>query len=339
MSLDTRNPRPCFSVKLGDKDLTGGVKARLVALEISAERDQDADQLDITLSDHDGGLALPSAHTALTVSLGWDNAKLVSMGTFSVDEIEHSGAPDKLVLRARSADMRSSIRDKRTQSWDHTTLGALVEEIAGRNGLSPHCAPSLASQAIAHEDQTNESDLNLITRLGQHFDAVATCKAGRLILSPVGNGKTAGGAAIPQATLQRDAGDQHRYHAAQRGASSGVRAYYHDIKAAKKRAVVVGADKTLTTLRGVYASQSNALRAARAEWNRIQRNKACFELNLARGRADLYPNMSLTVSGWKAPIDGAWLIKSVSHSLSDGGFTTRLACEAPNAPAPPSRED
>ncbi|MRR50807.1 MAG: hypothetical protein EG825_07800 [Rhodocyclaceae bacterium] len=82
------------------------------------------------------------------------------------------------------------------------------------------------------------------------------------------------------------------------------------------------------TLRHVYASKESAKRAARAEWRRLQRGMATFGITLARGRADLMPEMPATVSGWKPQIDSTdWIITRVTHSLDDNGYTTGLELE------------
>lgn len=328
-------PQPRWRVTLDGKDITGRIAPRLMSLTITSERGQDADQLDLTVSDHDGGLALPKHGVTIDVSLGWDTTGLANMGTFTVDEVEHSGAPDKVVVRARSAKLASSIRQKRTGSWQDVTLGDVVNEIAGRNGVAPHVDPATAATKIDHLDQTNESDLNILSRLGTLYDTVATIKVGKMLVAPVGKGTTASGKALPTITLTRRDGDQHRYHKADRDAYTGVKAKWHDLGAAEDKGVIAGDKTTVKTLRTKYATEDDATQAAKAEWNRVQRGTATFELQLARGRADIYPEMHVKVRGFKAPIDAtAWLVKRVEHTLGDTGFTTRVECETADAPAP-----
>lgn len=52
-------------------------------------------------------------------------------------------------------------------------------------------------------------------------------------------------------------------------------------------------------------------------------------LQLAEGRADLYTEMPVKVSGFKQPIDDAeWTITTLTHTVSpDNGFTTSLELE------------
>ena len=70
------------------------------------------------------------------------------------------------------------------------------------------------------------------------------------------------------------------------------------------------------------------MRAAKAKWEKLQRGVAEFSLTLAMGRADLFPETPIRVSGFKSVIDAQpWLISKVTHSLSGNGYTTTLELE------------
>ena len=78
----------------------------------------------------------------------------------------------------------------------------------------------------------------------------------------------------------------------------------------------------------VYASKAQAMRAALAKWDKLQRGVAEFSISLAMGRADLYPETPVAVKGFKRVIDEqAWTITKVTHSLNDNGYTTTLELE------------
>lgn len=78
-----------------------------------------------------------------------------------------------------------------------------------------------------------------------------------------------------------------------------------------------------------YANRANAERAAKMQWERLQRGVASFSLQLAEGRADLYTEMPVKVSGFKQPIDDAeWTITTLTHTIGlDNGFITSLELE------------
>ncbi|MGM0985413.1 MAG: phage late control D family protein [Pseudomonadota bacterium] len=324
--------RPSYRLTLAGQVISPELDARLMRLTLTDRRGLEADQLEFTLSDHDGKLALPPHGAEISLALGWAEQGLVERGTFIVDEVEHAGAPDHIAIRARSADMRRDFPAKRNHSWHDTTLGAIINEIAGRHGLTPAISPALEGTAVEHLDQTDESDLHLLTRLAEQHDAIATTKNGHLLFLPAGQGLTASGQAIPPVTLRRHVGDRHRYVTADRDAFTGVLATWHDPDAAQRREVIAGSDENLKRLRHTYASEDDALTAAQSEWQRIQRGIAECTLTLADGRPDLYPEIPATLVGWKAEIDAtAWIITAVTHELTDTAYTSGLTMEVKGA--------
>lgn len=436
------HPRPLFRVEIDGLDITDALQDRLIDLSITDNRGFEADQVELQIDDTDGLIDLPSKGVSLRAWLGWEHGELIYKGSYTVDEIEHAGAPDILTVRARSADLRTGLTTQRERSWHDLTLGDIVNTLASENGLQAAIDGALAAQPIVHIDQTNETAVNLLTRLARQFDAIATVKDGKLIFMPVAGGRSVSGQALPAVAITRTDGDRHRFLVADRDSYSGVRATYNDVSQAKKGEVIWGntedsserdtrpktetapatgqykslpktyknrdaahraarqewtrlkrnkAEKAayvgvkaryndrnlsvsgevaygqaeedkrrksamrlaerdrekmavrpedlqdagiasgtenIKTLRHVYASKANALRAARAEWRRIQRGMASFAITLAYGRAELFPDVPVAVSGFKRAIDHTdWIATRVTHNVNDGGFTTTLELE------------
>ncbi|HHJ2518525.1 TPA: hypothetical protein ACQFGW_000365 [Escherichia coli] len=197
--LNKGNKTPAFSISIEGRDITTVLDNRLMSLTLTDNRGFEADQLDLELDDADGKIVLPRRGAVITLALGWKGQPLFPKGAFTVDEIEHTGAPDRLTIRARSADFRETLNT----------------------------------------------------------------------------------------------------------------------------------DENVLVLNRTYANRSNAERAAKMQWERLQRGVASFSLQLAEGRADLYTEMPVKVSGFKQPIDDAeWTITTLTHTVSpDNGFTTSLELE------------
>lgn len=319
---------PTYRISIDGRDITPTVNARLVSLRLEETRGDEADQLDITLSDHDGALQIPAKGVTIALAIGWVGGPLIDKGTFVVDEAEHSGAPDQVTIRARSAELGQSLRTRRDQSWHGLTLGDILGTIAQRNGLVPRIAAPLAAQALAHIDQTNESDLNFLTRLGQRYDAVATAKKGHLLFLPINGTTNSKGEALPTITITRADGDSHRFTQSDRDAYTGVKAYWHDGKKANRTGVVAGTKVNPKVMKETFATEADALHAVKAEWQRIQRGLATMSLTLALGNPLLMPQNPVAVRGFKDRIDGTgWLAVRVEHSMDDSGLVTRVEME------------
>lgn len=356
---------PAFMLKIDSKDITGNISDRLISLTMTDNRGFEADQLDIELNDADGRVVLPLRGAVLTLFLGWKGSALIDKGSFTVDEVEHRGAPDTVTIRARSADFRGSLNSRREESWHDKTLGMIVETIATRNKLTAAVAPELAKIVIPHIDQSQESDAKFLTRLADRNGGEVSVKAGKLLFLKPGNAVSASGKPIPQVTIIRSDGDRHQFAIADRGAYTGVtaqwlhtkepkpkkvkvkrkpkvqhlRALQHPkAKVAKKKEAkepearegeyMVGEADNVFALTTVYSTKAQAMRAAKAKWDKLQRGVAEFSISLAVGRADLYPETPVAVSGFKSIIDEqAWIITKVTHALSNNGYTTALELE------------
>jgi len=124
-------------------------------------------------------------------------------------------------------------------------------------------------------------------------------------------------------------------------AHTGVRVSWKEKKGGKSGTELAGSDKLpeppavtepsatgLKVLRHTYATKANAERAARAEWQRLQRGVASFEITLAEGRPELIPELPVKASGWKPQIDSAeWIIARLTHRLNGQGLTTTMELE------------
>ncbi|HAH0559590.1 TPA: phage late control D family protein [Escherichia coli] len=343
---------PAFSITIEGKDVTTIMDTRLMSLTLTDNRGFEADQLDLELDDADGLVVLPRRGAVIHLALGWKGQPLFPKGAFTVDEIEHSGAPDRLTIRARSADFRQTLNTRREKSWHQTTVGEVLKEIAARHNLKLALGKDLTDRTLDHLDQTNESDASFLMKLARQYGAIASVKDGNLLFIRQGQGRTASGKPLPVITITRKAGDGHRFSLADRGAYTGVIASWLHTREPKKKETtrvkrrrkktakpkepeakqgdyLVGTDENVLVLNRTYANRSNAERAAKMQWERLQRGVASFSLQLAEGRADLYTEMPVKVSGFKQPIDDAeWTITTLTHTVSpDNGFTTSLDLE------------
>nr|WP_229000438.1 contractile injection system protein, VgrG/Pvc8 family [Xanthomonas vesicatoria] len=201
------------------------------------------------------------------------------------------------------------MRTRRERSWHNTTLGAVLNTLPGEHGLTPRVAEALARTKLPHLDQANESDMNLLTGLGQRFDAVATVKAGALLFAPIGAGTTVSGRPLPTVTLTRRDGDQHRYSVADRDAYTGVRVYWVDKGKARRQSVLVGTDDNAKRLRESYADESTARQHAHAELERVKRGLAKLDYTLAIRRPDMCPEQRVRLANFKGEVDlQDWLV-------------------------------
>ena len=348
---------PAVVLSIDGKAFGTQTMSRIKDVTVDDKRGFEADELSITLSDHDGALAIPSTDSMIKVWLGFEETGVVFKGEYKVTGFEHSGAPDELRISAVAADMAAGLAEQQEKTWSKTTLGAIVETIAKKYNYTPKVHKDLAKISIDHLTQTNESDASFLMRLADSNDAIATVKQQHMLFMPAGKGQTLGGEDIPTVNITRLTGDQHRFSYSTTDAYNAVKAYYlPDKKGSAKQHVIINADnlelkqqdkkkaqgkpakaatpinadgEKIKTLRHLYASKATAERGARAAYKKLKRGRAVFSISLAVGRPDLAPETPVTVQGFKAEIDAEpWIVAKVSHSVSDGGYVSGLELEA-----------
>lgn len=170
-------------------------------------------------------------------------------------------------------------------------------------------------------------------------------------LSGRGRGRTASGKLLPVITIERKAGDGHRFTTADRGAYTGVIASWLHTREPKKKKqprlsaagrkpprpksrkqnrVIIWWERMKTCWFLIVLTQTAAMLSVRQNAMGAPATWCCVFLPAARrGRADLYTEMPVKVSGFKQPIDDAeWTITTLTHTVSpDNGFTTSLELE------------
>ncbi|WP_323842934.1 DNA primase [Moraxella sp. Pampa] len=330
LSTDTPEhdyPRPIWSLIINGQNMTDGIHSRLVSLTLTDNRGLEADTLEFGLSDHDGAIQIPLKGAFIELYLGHHATSLVYKGAFIVNEITHEGTPDMLIIRAMSADLKQTIRQKKERSFQKTTLGSIIKKIAHEHGLTAKIHPQLAGKDIYHLDQ-NESDISLLTRLAEELDAVAMIKDDILLMMPLGVHESVSGEPLPTMIITRSLGDRHRY-TENADSISGVRAYFYDVAKNQKVPVLVGTeDDSVREIRYVHRDQKSATTAAIAAYRRARRDTARLSYTLAHGDPLLMPQMPVIVIGLKDSIDAQdWTLTNVVHQLDDAGYTCDIECE------------
>lgn len=325
------DPQPIFRVVVDGMDISTKLNNRLVQMRIENKRGFEVDSLDLTLSDHDGLLEIPNKGAVIEAWLGWQHSGLVYKGSYIVKEAEHSGTPDTLRIRATSADMKKTLKQKKERSFDNITLIEIVAKIAIEQELKYNVHENLSTQKVIHLDQ-NESDANLLTRLADEHDAIATIKNGTLLFMPKGQSQTISGQELPIFVLTRALGDEHRYSFSDGGEEvTAIRAFYYDDKMAKKLEVVVGdqSNQNIKELRHIHRDKQTATLAARAKLNHFKRTAETLSYKLARGNPDIIPEMTFIFVGIKDQIDDIyWLGTTITDTLdSSNGYTSEIQLE------------
>ena len=298
--------RPAYRVLADQRDITDAIRDRLLSLALTDEAGYQSDAVSLRLDDREGKIELPRKGAQLEIALGYEERGLAEMGLYIVDEIELSGPPDTLTVQAKAVDMRASLKQHKTRAWS-ATIQEIVSTIAQEHQLEPRVDPALGAIRIPHIDQTEESDLNFLTRLGNQYDAVGKPAGSYVLFVPHGQAQSASGQATTPVAIHRTQTSDHRVTLADRGKFQAVLAHWQDLEAGQQVTERVGDGEPVFTLRHAYPTAKEARAAAQAKLNALNRGQGTLSLTLKPGEPTLAAEARLTLSGFRKESTGGGL--------------------------------
>lgn len=199
--------RPFARILANGKDITADLGDRLLSIEVRDEAEDKSDRVTIILDDRERAsdaaiVDLPAFGLTVSVTLGFLNGPSRSMESYFIDDVSIDHPPATLTVSGRSANMPTSFRTPRTESYHQTTLQEVFDKLAERNGFEAVVDEGLGEIVVRHADQHGESDMKFGARLAADHDAVAKPVAGKLVVARRGTGKSAVGSDLPLVTVR-----------------------------------------------------------------------------------------------------------------------------------------
>ena len=320
-----------YRIEADGHDITRLLQEHTAQITITDEAGYASDKLSISLSD--SGLVLPGTGTKLNVYAGYRN-DLRWMGSYFVDEVTLSFAPDKMVISACGAPFEKKsegvahIQTQKSRSFPAGTIEDLVTTIAHEHFLTPKVASSLASVQLAHINQIDESDMNLLTRIAFDHDAIAKANGGALLFVERGEGKNTKDEDMPVVTLNKSEVSSGSAKLSQRNAFKKVAATYRDTLNSRDVEVVAGEGEPVFRIKGMFATQEDAAKAVNKRLKALSRGKSTLSLKLPFN-PELVAESRVNLQRFRTGIDRVWSVTRATHTISTAGGTTSIECEVP----------
>jgi phage protein D len=201
-----------------------------------------------------------------------------------------------------------------------------VGDIAVRNGLIPGCpVPTIVERA----DQLNESDLNFVTRLAKQHDCTAKVADGKLLVLPRQGGLSAAGKLLSVLVIRPRDVSRWQFRLGDDNVKKAVKATYQDEKGSLVTVTLdnesVSGLPPIHTDRHIHPNKSAAEAAAKARLAGFNRSTASVRLEMP-GRTDLFAEREIDAQGFKAGLDGKYLVDSVEQTFTQSGWSTTVEC-------------
>ncbi|MCF7936835.1 MAG: hypothetical protein K9L28_10895 [Synergistales bacterium] len=169
--VNTRHAR--LKVLYDGTDISADIADMITDFQCTDHAGGKADDLSITLEDRgrlwigdwfpDKGAELVASIECFDFPAAGD-VYTYPCGTYTIDDIQVSGPPNRVQIRAASSTVKSSLRrEEKTRAWAHITLEGIASELAGQNDIT--CVYDAPGVSYQRKDQRNESDLGFLSRL------------------------------------------------------------------------------------------------------------------------------------------------------------------------------
>lgn len=326
--------RPVFRLIYEQKDITTDVAPYVRSVTYTDYISGQSDLVEVEFDNVDGRWLnswYPEKGDRLVLKLGYEGEDLHNCGSFEIDEIEPSGPPDIVIVRGLATGLRVSLRTRRSEAHDNTTLEAIAKKIAKRHGL--RLVGTIRKIPIDRAAQYQERDLEFLTRVATDYGYAFKVAGNDLVFWEHANLRSR----PPVADLVRQ--DLRTYSVRDKIKDVYLNGHgrYQDPKT--KQLIVVGVNAGEvgvvghTTVvkqrrRGEVASGDSLIVASRAPTKATAERKVraaldAANLELTTGTLEVEGNVRLlagsTVSLALGKLSGTYLIDSARHRLDRGG--------------------
>ncbi len=163
-------PQPAFELAYNGKAITAEVTPYVTAITYTDNLTGESDDLDVELEDTDGrwiNAWYPEKGAVLTLKFGYLGQTLVKAGVFAVDEVNLSGPPSVVKIRALATGVQEAVRTRKGRSYEKTTLAAIAQRIAKRHKMK--LIGKVEALQIDRATQYHETDLQFLSRLAAEY--------------------------------------------------------------------------------------------------------------------------------------------------------------------------
>jgi len=191
---------PAWTVAIAGKDVTEAIMGYVKTVTYTDHAHGASDEVDLELEDSTGVWRTtwyPTQGDAIVVAMGYAGEPLLPCGSFEIEEIEISGPPDIMHLRALASGIKEPQRTRRSAAYEGTTLREIATTVARRHRFE--VVGEIADVRLARITQHQEPDLGFLKRLAGNYGYVFSVKGQKLIFSKYSKLR----AAAPVLTLNR----------------------------------------------------------------------------------------------------------------------------------------
>ena len=268
---------------------------------------------------------LPEKGATLTISIitqNWmaegEGEKQLDLGMFEIDEIEMTGLPHEVKIKAVSVPDNNTLRGiERNRSWEKTKLSVILRDVAAGAGMEAYYSVA-DDPELDRAEQTEESDLAFMLRLCKDSGLALKIADGKIIVFDEAEYEQK----EPVATIQREGSNVKGYQI--RTKTRDIYKACHVKYANTKKGINIEYTFTPDESKQGKVLQVNEQVESIAEAEKLAkkklREKNCEETTIGltlMGSFELLAGNTVTLKGFHV-FDGKYIITKGSHSIGSG---------------------
>jgi phage protein D len=315
-------------------DISRDIAPYLISFSYTDNASDKADDLSITLEDRAGNWRDPwfpskgAVIHATIVTHDWsgpNETQSLPCGTFEIDDIECSGPPTQVQIKAVSTLVSKSMRQQqKTKAWENIKLSAIAGDVAGKNGLTLFW-DSPNDPLFERRDQTEMSDLGFLQKLCRDYGVGIKVTDTQLVCYDEEKYEAKG--AIASIAFGNKRIKNYRFRTKVRGTYKGARLQYHDPVKDEDFEVYTDGDAEGSGEDLVINQKADTLddaeKIAEKKLHDANKKETTGSITLV-GDMRFLGGSNVAVSGW-GKFDGTYFIEKAAHKVSkNGGYETSL---------------
>ena len=321
-------PQSAMRVIYQRRDITVHIEPALIELSYTDYLEGQSDSLELSLHDTDRRWQdawYPEHGDVIEAALGWVGL-LLPCGSFEVDEVELSGPPDVLRIKALGAGIKRAVRTKRSRSYEKTTLAEIAREVARNNGLE--LQGEIEAISIVRATQVAESELAFLRRLCAEWGYAFSLRGKKLCVYKRSALKAK--AAVRSISRQQVSSYSWRdkvhgvYAKAELSYTDPSRKAVSQAQCTDKASARQRASADTLRLHGRAENNDHARRKAQSAMERSNEEQLTVSLSLP-GNPALLAGSNVDLQGFGRR-NGRYTITQARHSISRSGYSCELEC-------------
>jgi phage protein D len=176
-------PQPTWRLWLNQAEVTTAIAPAVLSVVHSDRLEQSAAEVEVRIEDSQQRWqqTAPTRGDTLRLDIGYDDHS-IPCGLFELDEIETSGPPDVMTLKAISAGINQAWRTRVSRKYEGQSLFAIATTIAKAHGVTVVGVPRGLALTEHHRlTQKHETDLQFLRRVANLYNYSFSVRGTQLV--------------------------------------------------------------------------------------------------------------------------------------------------------------